>query len=50
VEVDRALSGLGLEVRGLAAEAERLWSVAHCVLRSCQVVSKQTAQTCGVAG
>jgi len=30
VEVDGALGGLGLEVGGLAAQAERLWSVAHC--------------------
>ena len=29
VEVNGALGGLGLEVGGLAAQAERLWSVAH---------------------
>jgi hypothetical protein len=37
VKVDGALGGLGLEVRGLAAQAKRLWSVAHCV--SCVPVS-----------
>lgn len=30
VEVNGTLGSLGLEVRGSAAQAKRLWSVGHC--------------------
>jgi hypothetical protein len=39
VEVDGTLCGLGLEVGGLAAQAERLGTVGHCALFSAQRVS-----------